>query len=230
MAEENKHDQEGIGSPETLEQTLDNTQEFLEKNKGLIQKVLIGIILVLGGYLLMKKMVWEPAETASQEALWNAQYVFEADSFATAAELFSEIKEEYGSTPAGNVANLYLGISLMKQGQFEEAADALKDFDGEGYFMPAIGTGLLGDCYSELGENDQAISQYKKAARIAQSKVYSPYFLKKAGLLLEEEGKNGEAAEIYQEILDKYFYEGIVEFREERKEILKLLARANSAS
>ena len=38
----------------------------------MINKVLIGVIVVLGGYVLMKKMVWEPAEVESQQELWES--------------------------------------------------------------------------------------------------------------------------------------------------------------
>ena len=230
MADENKEQQEKkeLEGQETLEQTLDQTQEFLENNKGILQKVLIAVIVIMGGYIVLKNFVWGPAETASQEALWEAQYVFEADSFAQAAELFGDLKAEYGSTDAGNVSNLYLGISLMKEGAFDEAIEALEDFKGEGYLLPAVGEGLKGDCHSELAEYEAAVKSYKKAARLADSKVYSPYFLKKAGLVLEELGEATEAASLYQEILDKYYYDGIVEFNKERKEIVVLLARAQA--
>jgi tetratricopeptide (TPR) repeat protein len=238
MANENKENKNKeqdsndnlTGAPESLEQTLDNTQVFLDKNKGMINKVLIALIVVLGGYIVMKKMVWEPADVESQEALWEAQYVFERDSFATAIDLFEEITEEYGSTSAGNVANLYLGISLMKQSQFDDAIDALGNYSGSGYFMPAIGTGLLADCYSETNEVEKAVSLYKDAAKEADSKVYSPYFLKKAGLLLEQNDESESAAKLYQSILDEYYYEDIREFSNERKEIVRNLARAKTAS
>jgi len=240
MADENKGQEEvknnenlgsvSKGAPESLEQTLDNTQEFIDKNKGMINKVLVGLIIVLAGYIAMKEMVWEPDEAASKEALWEAQYVFESDSFATAIDLFEEITDEYSSTSAGNVANLYLGISLMKQNQFEDAIDALDNYSGSGYVMPAIGTGLLADCYSETNEVDKAVSLYKAAAKEADSKVYSPYFLKKAGLLLEQNDEAASAVKLYQSILDKYYYEDIREFANERREIVKNLARAKTAS
>lgn len=236
MTEENKNqvdnpiDNNLEENQENLQKTLGNTELFLEKNKALINKVLIGVIVVLGGYVIMKKMIWEPAEVESQQELWESQYVFERDSFANAIELFSDIKESYSGTDAGNVANLYLGISLMKESQFEEAIDALEDYDGKGYFLPAIATGLLGDCYSETDQADKAISAYKKAANEAKSKVYSPYFLKKAGILLEQNGESENAVKLYQKILDVYYYEDIREFSNERKEIVTYLERAKTVA
>ena len=234
MANENKeitNEQQGTENPETLENTIGNTELFLDQNQSKIKNILIGIIVVLGGYIGINKLVLEPAEIESQDALWEAQYIFENDtSFVEATELFQDIVNDYSSTEAGNIANLYLGISQMKQGNFEDAIEALEDFEGSGLLMPAIGKGLLGDCYSENGESEKAISLYKKAASSAKSKVYSPYFLKKAGILLEQNSDNVQAAKLYQRILDVYYYEDIRDFGEERKEIVSFLERAKTAS
>ncbi len=233
MADENKeitNEQQGTENPETLENTIGNTELFLDQNQSKIKNILIGIIVVLGGYIGVNKLVLEPAELESQDALWEAQYVFEKDSFAAATELFQDIVSDYSSTDAGNVANLYLGISQMKQGNIDDAIDALEDFEGSGVIMPAIGKGLLADCYSENGDSDKAISLYKKAANSAKSKVYSPYFLKKAGILLEQNNENEQAAKLYQKILDVYYYEDIRDFGEDRKEIVSSLERAKTAS
>lgn len=213
---------------EILEDTLGKTEFFYNKNKSLINKVLIGVIVVLGSYILLKKMVWEPKETAGQEALWEAQYVFEKDSFASASVLLQDIVDEYGSTSAGNTANLYLGISLMKENKFDEALESLENFSGEGYFMPTIKLGLIGDCYSESGEWEKAVSSYEKAAEIGKSKVYSPYYFKKAGILLEQNGDSKKAITYYDKVLNEYYYEDIAEFANERREIVMLLERAKA--
>ena len=92
MADENTKPKE---NKEVLEDTLGKTEFFYNNNKSLINKVLIGLILVLGSYIVLKKMVWEPNETAAQESLWEAQYVFEKDSFAAATELFQGIIDEF---------------------------------------------------------------------------------------------------------------------------------------
>ncbi len=173
-------------------------------------------------------MVWEPKENEAQEALWEAQYVFEKDSFPKAGELFQDIVEEYGSTAAGNTANLYLGISLMKQNKFDEALESLEKFSGDGYFIPTIKLGLIADCYSELNEWEKAVDAYEKAAETGKSKVYSPYYLKKAGILLEQNGDSKKAVTFYEKVLNEYYYEDIAEFANDRREIVVLLERAKA--
>lgn len=232
MTEENKNipENEGNEGQETLQQNLGNSIEFLEKNKSLINKILIGIILVMGVYFAKKKMIDEPNEQQAREDLFRTEYLFQKDSFAQAEAAFQDIVDENGSTSAGEIAHLYLGISLMQQSKFEEAIEALEEFEGQGYFMPAIGTGLLADCYSETNQIDDAVSSYKKAAKQADSKVTSSIFLKKAGLLLEQNEQPEKAAKLYQKILDKYYYEDIREFQQERNEIVTYLKRASLAA
>lgn len=224
MAKENK----STDNVELLDETLGKTELFYNQNKSLINKILIGIIILLGGYILVKKMYIEPQETEAQEALFEAQYVFEKDSFASATGMFQDIVDQFGSTKAGNTANLYLGISLMKQNKFDEALEALNDFSGEGYFIPTIKLGLVGDCYSELGEWEKAVDQYEKAAESGKSKVYSPYYLKKAGILLEQNNEPKKAQTLYEKVLSDYYYEDIAEFAYERREIVMLLERAKA--
>jgi tetratricopeptide (TPR) repeat protein len=160
--------------------------------------------------------------------MWEAQYAFDKDTFALAADIFASIKDEYGSTDAGNGAALYKAISEMKLGNYEVALEDLDDFSAEGYFFPAVKNGLQGDCFTELGEDEDAISAYKKAAKKADSEVLTPYYYKKAGILLEQTGNAEEAAELYQKVLDDYYYDGNNQYIQQRKEFLFLLNRANA--
>ena len=94
--------------------------------------------------------------------------------------------------------------------------------------MPVIKLGLVGDCYSDLGEWEKAVSSYEKAAETGKSKVYSPYFYKKAGILLEQNGDAKKAVSFYEKVLNEYYYEDIAEFANERREIVMLLERAKA--
>lgn len=226
MAEENKNNTDPINDDNLLENSLSKTESILVNNKKKITNILTGLLVVLALFFFMKKQVWEPAEIESKNLMWEAQYAFEKDSFQLAQSLFEEITEDFGSTEAGNGALLYKGISEMKLGKFEEAIESLKSFNAEGNIVPGISKGLLGDCYSELGEWEEAVDYYKKAGKIAKSEITSPYYLKKAAILLEQNNNFEEAHEIYEEILTKYYFEGSGKFVQERNEILKLNNRA----
>lgn len=64
-----------------------------------------------------------------------------------------------------------------------------------------------GNVYAKLGKLDEAVKDLKKAADMADSKAkngknmsLSPTFLLQAGIILESQKKNDEAAEIYNNI------------------------------
>jgi len=228
MAEENKNNIDPVNDENSLENSLSKTESIIVNNKKKITNILTGILVLLALVFFMKKQVWEPAEIEAKNLAWEAQYAFEKDSFQLAQDLFTEISEEFGGTGAGNGALLYKGISSMKLGQFEEAIENLKSFDAEGDLIPGIKNGLLGDCYSEIGDWEQAVDYYKKAGKIAKSEITSPYYFKKAGILLEQNNIHEDAHEIYEEILTNYYFEGSGKFIEERNEILKLNNRAQA--
>ncbi len=81
----------------------------------------------------------------------------------------------------------------------------LKDFSSSAKQLQARAYKLLGDAYSELGKNDDAISSYKKAANhFTEDRFNSAEYLFFAASLAEKSGKNKEAIELYKEVKDKY--------------------------
>ena len=70
-------------------------------------------------------------------------------------------------------------------GDNEKALDLLKSFSGsDDMISPAI-TGLIGDCYVNMGNVKEGISYFEKAAKQASNEVISPTYLKKAGIAYE---------------------------------------------
>ena len=72
-------------------------------------------------------------------------------------------------------------------------------------FTKAMKKGMLGDAYSELQNYDKAISNYKSAASASGDDMTSPYYLKKAGMLLEMQGKYSAALTQYKKIRDDFY-------------------------
>ena len=69
----------------------------------------------------------------------------------------------------------------------------------------------LGDIYANNNQNDKAIEAFKKAADMANAQAFdktsnsiAPMALKKAGILLESQGKKQEALAIYKDIKKTY--------------------------
>jgi len=108
--------------------------------------------------------------------------------------------DEYGITKSANLAKYYAGICYYKLGEYEDAIEQLKKFDSDDIMVATIALGAIGDAYVELGEIDEGIEYYLKAAERKPNDFTSSLFLKKAGLMYEEQGNFKKALEAYEKI------------------------------
>ena len=191
-----------------LVEARDNAQDFMDRNQKTIFGVLTVLVLLVGGWLAYKNFVVLPKEQKAQALVYQAENLFAQDSFSRALTLpdggFLNIIENYGGTPAGNLAHYYAGVSYLNIGQFEAAISYLEDFDADGDVMPIMKYGALGDAYGEQGDLGKALSMYQKAANAEDNEVLTPYYLKKAGLLAEKQGQVADARGYFEQIRDSY--------------------------
>jgi tetratricopeptide (TPR) repeat protein len=143
-------------------------------------------------------------------AIYKAEEQFAKDSFNLAlTEPFlgemglNQFVNEYG-TDTKNVGNYYRGISYMKQGDFQTAADILSKVKDDGELLSIMKHGTLGDCYSELGQLDKALAEYKKASKAGSVESVTPIYLIRLGLLNEKQGNTDAAKAAYQEVVSSY--------------------------
>jgi tetratricopeptide (TPR) repeat protein len=173
--------------------------------------VLLGIIILVAGFLGYKYMVSDPNEAKASEAIFHAEEYYRMDSLKLALNGdnanagFLKIISRYGGTRAANLAHFYAGVCYLKTGDFNNAVKYLKDFSTSQKQVEARAHGSLGDAYSELNKKEEAVEEYKKAGTLFEKDdVLSPEYLFRAGYLYESMGKNKEAIEMYQAIKDKY--------------------------
>lgn len=205
MAEKNIQDME-------TEQVLERAKGFWEKNSRNILVAGAAIIILVGGYLGYKYLYQLPADTRAQEEIFVAEENFRKDSISLALNGnatttgFLKVIKKHGGTRTGNIARLYAGECYLLLGDFSNAVKYLEEFNANGARQAeAKKEGLLGDAYSELKKNDEAIKHYKKAGTIfEEDQALSSEYLFRAALLLEVSGKNKEAIELYQQVKDKY--------------------------
>ncbi len=189
----------------------EHADELISGNQNLIFGVLVALAVLVGGIFAYNKFVKIPKQAEAVELISQAQMQFEQDSFALALTNpgggnpgFIEIVENYGNTPAGNVANYYAGVSYLHLGQFDAAIDYLKAFKPGGDVMPIVKYGAIGDAYAEKGDFETAISYYKKAATSDTNDLLTPYYLFKLGLLYQHQGNNEEALNYFKMIKEQY--------------------------
>lgn len=202
------------------------SEAFFEKNKKVISGVIIAIIIVVAGVLCYNQFIGGPRQDKASTALARGQEYFNADQFDKALNGdgagyvgFVKIADDYSSTDAGNLANLYAGLCYANLGKWQDAVKYLEDFSPKGDAMvsPAA-IEALGNAYAHVGQVDKAISTLKEAASKADDKAengtnnsLSPTFLLQAGELLESENKTDEANKLYQDIKKKYVNSSLVQ-------------------
>ena len=112
-----------------------SSEAFIEKYKKPIMYTFLVIVVLVAGYFLYRSFVLTPREEKANEMIFKGQQYFATDSYEKALNGdgqgfpgFLSIANEYGSTKAGNLAQLYAGLSYAKMGKFQEAVNYLKNF------------------------------------------------------------------------------------------------------
>jgi tetratricopeptide (TPR) repeat protein len=196
----------------TAEQTFNQSETFFLKYKKAIICAVVAIVVVIAGVVLYKTYVSGPNEQKASTALAKGQAYFAAEDFEKALngdsasyKGFIGIAKEYGSTAAGNLANLYAGLCCAQLNKWQEAAQYLEKFSGSNDQMisPSV-EAALGNAYAHLEKLDDAVKHLKAAAEKADNNTLSPAFLIQAGEILESQGKKAEALKLYQTIKEKY--------------------------
>jgi TolA-binding protein len=195
---------------QSVENALSRTEQYIEENQKSLSIILIAIVVVVAGYLGYKKFYLEPANKEAQASMFMAENYFEQDSFLLALEGdgeeygFLDIIDEFSVTKAANLAHYYAGVCYLRTGNFEDAIDHLEKFDAEDIMVASIAMGLIGDCYLEMDEKEEAASFYLKAGARKKNSFTSPIFLKKAGLVLTDLQEYEKALKAFNTIKKDY--------------------------
>lgn len=207
----NVNEQQGALNPEP---TLNNSEAFFLKNKKAIVYGVLAVIIIIAGIIVYKQYVSAPREDKASTALAKGQEYFQQDLYEKALNGdgagyagFVKVADDYSSTNAGNLANLYAGLCYAQLGKWNEATKYLEEFDAkDDQMISPAAEGALGNAYAHLKQLDKAVKHLKSAAKNADNNSLSPTFLIQAGEILESQGKAAEALELYKEIKEKYVY------------------------
>jgi tetratricopeptide (TPR) repeat protein len=195
---------------EELESALTRTEQFIEDNQKIITYVAGGIIILVAAYLGFNKFYLQPKGDEALSQMFMAENYFEKDSFNLAINGdgnylgFLDIIDDYGMTKSANRAKYYAGISYLNLGEFENAIEYLNDFESDDLLLAPVAEGAKGDAYLELGENDKALKQYKKAYSVSDNELTTPVYMMKAATLLESMDELEDALDLYKGIKEKY--------------------------
>lgn len=209
--------------------TLYVSEAFVSKYKKPIIIAVVALVLIIGGIFCYKYYVAGPREDKASTALGMGQDYFNREMFDKALNGdgatytgFLRIASDYSGTKAGNLANLYAGLCYANLNKWKEAVTYMDKFSpaDDAMISPAA-VAALGNAYAHVGQIDKAVSNLKKAAKLADSQgnhgvnnSLSPTFLLQAGILLESQNKTDEALSIYKDIKKKYVASALVQSQE----------------
>ena len=193
-------------------QVTNKTEEVFNKNKKMIIGCICAILLIIVGIIGYKQFIVKPREAKANYALSKPQSTFGNPNDSTSLKNFINVVNEYGSTEAGNLANLYTGLEYARQEKWEDAVKYLEAFEpGEDLLISPMAIVALGDAYANLKKFDEAVSAFKRAAETAnkasidgKNNAVAPVALRKAGIILLDQGKKDEAKELFEDIKAKY--------------------------
>lgn len=205
------------------------SEAFFEKNGKALLIAVAAVLLIIAGYFCYKSFISGPREEKASTAIARGQEYFNNEQFDKALNGdgasyagFVKIASDYSSTEAGNLANLYAGLSYAYLNKWQDAVKYLEEYApaGDAMVSPAA-IQALANAYVHVGQTDKAIDKMKEAAKKADSEAkngvnnsLSPTFLLQAGQLLESQNKQDEALKIYQEIKSKYTNSMLVQSNE----------------
>ena len=199
-----------------IEAAVDKTQDFFDKNGKTITYVLIAIVAVVAAIFGYQKFVKEPRAEKAAAAMYMAQFRFEGENADYELALngdeegagFLDVIEQYGSSPAGNLAAQYAGICYMKLGDWDNAEKYLAQYKATKGVPNAVvnaeNLGLQGDVKVQKGDYKKAAALFEQAAAVADNNFTTPLYLKKAALAYEAAGDTAAALKTYKRIATEY--------------------------
>ena len=189
------------------EAQVSKTEQFVANNTKNVLGVVAGLILLVVCVFGVRMCnANADANAAQSEAMYQAQFDFEAGNYAAALENFQSVINEFGSSKVGNLAKAYAGLCQKNLGDYASAIEYLKDYSGDDNILAPAFLSALGDCYvdSETPDYAAAAKSFEKAASLAANAQFSPLYLFKAGLAYEKNNDNAKALKAYETIKDKY--------------------------
>lgn len=205
----------------TIDETLNKSEAFFMKYKKAIIIAVAAIIVLIGGCILYHNYVAVPQQEEASTALARGQQYMAQGDFDKALKGdganfkgFLAVASDYSSTEAGNLANLYAALCYahLKTPDWAKALQYAKEFDtSDDMIISPASQMALGDIYANNNQLDNAVESFKKAADMADKNAadntnnsIAPLALRKAGVILESQGKKDDANKLYQDIKKKY--------------------------
>ena len=178
----------------TLDESASKTEEWVIKNQNYIFGVVGVVAVIVLGIMGYNRFIAEPAAKEAMNEMYQAQNYFneaingvEQDSLFTLSLNGGEGKygmldiiDEYGGTPAGNLANYYAGMAYLNLKDYQNAISYLSAFSSDDKMLSPIAKGGIGDAFVQLNQPEDGLDYYKRAIEDNTNEFTTPLYLLKA--------------------------------------------------
>jgi tetratricopeptide (TPR) repeat protein len=203
----------------TLDETASKSEQWIEKNSKPLFYGLVAVVVVFLAFLGYTKYVVEPNELeASNELAFPRKYFDEAATAGSGIDSlltlglegadgnygFLDVADSYSGTDAGNLANYYAGVSYLQMKQYDKAIEFLSKFESDDEMLAPVSLGAIGDAFSDINQDEDALEYYEKAANKKANEFTTPLFLYKAGQTAMLLKKYDKAESLFSQIKQKY--------------------------
>ncbi len=222
----------------TLDETASKSEQWIEKNSKPLFISLVAVVVIFLAFLGYNKYIVEPnEEEAANELAFPRKYFDEASTAGSGIDSllnlglegadgkygFIDIADSYSGTNAGNMANYYAGVSYLQMKQYDKAIEFLSKFNSDDEILGPVALGAIGDAFSDIDQQEDALSYYEKAANKKANEFTAPLFLYKAGQTAMLLKKYDKAEKLFTQIREKYSKS------DQGKDIEKFIAAAKYA-
>jgi tetratricopeptide (TPR) repeat protein len=115
-----------------------------------------------------------------------------------------DIVNEYGGTPAANLANYYAGMAYLNLKDYQNAIEHLSDFSSDDKMLGPIAKGGIGDAFVQLEQLPEALEYYEKAFKANINDYTTPMYLLKAARVAIDLDQNQKALDYLNRIKTEF--------------------------
>ena len=193
---------------ERVNETISKTDQFFRDNKKTIYGILIALLVIGLGIVAFYKFYYQPKTKEAAAQMFPAEANFRNGEYDLALNGdgnvlgFSQVIDEFGAK-AGKDVYFYAGVCELQMGNYQEAINYLKKYNGKESILKARSIASMGDAYVGLEKYKEALGCFEKAAETSDN-IFAATYLLKAGVVCEELGDNDKALSFYKKIKDQY--------------------------
>jgi tetratricopeptide (TPR) repeat protein len=182
-------------------------QSYFDENKNRII-IYAGVLIAIVGAIYLYLNYRSEQNNEAGKYLGQVMDVYDMGSYLEAIEGkqgtnligLKKIVQDYGSTPNGETAKIYLADCYSNLGQEDEALKYYKEYDGDiDIFKAASFAGQAG-ILSYNNQYKEAAELYLKASKVSKNDIQDTEYMYQAGINFFQAGEKDEAKELFQTI------------------------------